>query len=266
MKKFTLISIIALIATVGFAQKNINIHNNWGQNIKLNTAQVDSITFTDFATPGTLIIDMYNDTTMSMNSHGKVTWSATYKGNNTDIQGGFDYSEQKLYFDEANPANIYFDGKVKLSTTNTFEPGREGPGHCVFTSLGVVQTGSYNDTTYHMVGGVVIDTVVTVVWPDSGLVDSTDWAYLSAGPGDVVRYGDDYMAMADFTYKGLTTQVPVLLKYVGSTVQTATRNYHNFQAYFSFTAGNTASDPYYCGSSIKSLVRVQINVVVQEDF
>lgn len=273
MKTIMVIISLALIANIGFAQKNILIHKNYGLDLKINAAGVDSITFTDHATPGTFTLDSYTDATISTNSHGKVIWSASYKGDNTDLCGGFNKSEMDLLFDEANPANIKFFGRAKLSTANTFEPARDGPGHCVNTSLNVTWYTHNIDTVIIAADTIISGPDTTFIAADTSwttVYDSTvvanDWAELSADPGDVVAFGDDYMATADFTYRGVTGSVDVLLVYMGSTSQSPTRNYHNFKATFSFMAGASSGDDWYCGGNIKSLVRVQINCVFQEDF
>src|SRR5665811_1716709 len=139
MKTILVISILALTANIGFAQKNIILHQNDGENYITHTLAVDSITFQDFAAPGSAYCNTYTDSNaVGMNSHSKVTWDAQYKGDVGIIAGGFDENESDIIFDEANPATIEFEGKVQLSTTNTFEPGREGPGHCVVSSMGTL--------------------------------------------------------------------------------------------------------------------------------
>ncbi|MCF8256770.1 MAG: YceI family protein [Flavobacteriales bacterium] len=265
MKTVILTSVLMLTASFGFAQKNIILHKNVGGNVKTIVSEVDSITFSDFATPGTLTFDTYTDPTYLMNTHSKVYWEASYKGSNATIAGGFDHSEANFKFDAANPGNIKFDGKVRLSSANTFEPGREGPGHCVLTSLGVVWTGEYNDTTYRLSGGIPLDTIVTTVYPPEGLDDATDWATLVANPGSVVAYGDGYKATATFTFRGVSAPVSVYLTYIGSVDNSATVRYHNFEADFSFPAGITATDPWYCGNNIKSTVNVRMPMIMQQN-
>lgn len=265
MKTILVIFILAITANIGLAQKNIYLHQG-SNTYKSNTLATDSITFGDFATPGTFFMDTYNDTAFYQDSHAKVIWEASYKGVNAPIPGGFDESVMELLFDEANPANIKFDGKVMLSTVTTHEPSREGPGHCTIANIGVVWTGAYEDTTYrYNTSPASTDTIITTIYDTDSLDDATNWATLIAAPGTVTRYGDGYMAQADFTFRGVTTTVPVYLEYLGFSVSSPTRNYRNFQAEFQFEAGATSGDPYYCGSSIMSTVKVKIFLIFRED-
>ena len=257
MKTILAIFLLAVTANIGLAQKNIILHQNTGNDYKSTTMTVDSITFTDFATPGTLMFDSYTDTSVVMEAHSKVRWEASYKGNYMDIAGGFDVSDIDFLFDEANPANIKFDGKVQLSTTNTFEPGREGFGHCVWTSMGVASTQTGTDSTYR-INAAQPTGYDTITEPTYTIDDATDWATLVAAPGSVERYGDGYKAMADFTYRGVTTTIPVYFTYL-YTRGTAVKWYYCFKGTFQFLAGATASDPYYCGGNIKSMVNVTLN-------
>jgi hypothetical protein len=235
----------------------INLHQNNGKDYKTTTMAVDSMTFGDFATPGTLVFNSYTDTSIVYEAHSKVKWAATYKGNYIGIAGGFNYSDLDLLFDEANPANIKFDGKVQLSKTNSFEPGREGAGHCLITALGVVANQEADDITYreNVAQPTGFDTIVTAVY---SIDDATDWATLVAAPGSVERYGDGYKAMADFTFRGVTTTIPVYFKYIAKR-GTAVKWYYCFEGTFQFLAGNTASDPYFCGTNIKSMVTVTLD-------
>ena len=262
MKTILAIFLLAVTANIGLAQKNIILHQNNGKDYTTTTMAVDSMTFADFQAPGTLAFDMYNDTSLVYEAHSKVKWAATYKGNYIGIAGGFNYADLDLLFDEANPANMKFDGKVQLSKANTFEPGREGPGHCVISSLGVVANQEADDITYreNVAQPTGWDTIVTAVYT---IDDATDWATLVAAPGSVSRYGDGYVAQADFTFQGVTTTIPVYFKYL-YTRGTAVKWYYCFEGTFQFQAGATASDPYYCGGNIKSMVTVTLDFQITD--
>lgn len=262
MKKTILsIFILAITASIGYGQKNIILHQNTGNDYKTTTMGVDSITFQDFATPGTLTFDSYNDPTIVYEAHSKVKWAATYKGDYMGISGAFNKSDADMLFDEANPSNIKFDGKVDLSTVNTFEPGREGPGKCTISNIGVVWTGAYQDTTYRVssVNPTGFDTIIKTSYDPDSLVDATNWATLVAAPGSVTAYGDGYLAQATFTFRGVSATVPVYIKFIGIRGN-ATKWYYCFEANFQFQAGSVATDPFYCGTSIKSMVNVTMQL------
>ncbi len=261
MKSILVLFVLAVTANIGFAQKQIILHQSTGEDYISTTLKVDSITFQDFAAPGTAYINTYTDSNaVGMNSHSKVTWDAQYKGNVGIIAGGFDENPSDIIFDEANPANIAFEGKVRLSTTNTFEPGREGPGHCVVSSMGTLYDSHYDtiqaDSLYSSSTGnyqvIAADTVL--VW--DAPVDSTDWAYLTVAAGDMYAYGDGYKTTnAQFTYKGLTTSETLYMKYLGL-IQT----YYTFEAEFQFLASSVSTDPRYCSGNIKSMVHVKMHM------
>ncbi len=261
MKSILVIFVLAATANIGFAQKNMIVHRNIGEDYITHTLTVDSITFQDFATPGTAYCNTYTDSNaLVMNSHSKVTWDAQYKGDVGIIAGGFDATFSDIIFDEANPANIAFEGKVKLSTTNTFEPGRYGAGKCVNTSMGVLYATHYDtiqaDSLYSGTTGnyqvIAADTVFVYDAP----VDSTDWAYLTVAAGDMTTFGDGYKTTnAQFTYKGLTTAETLYMKFLG-----VIQGYYTFEAEFQFLASSVSTDPRYCSGNIKSMVHVKMHM------
>ena len=265
IKSILAILILVVTANIGLAQKNITIYQNSGYNLKTTTLKVDSITFSDFAAPGTAIFNTYNlnpvlpQDSFEMEPHSKVTWDASYKGNTGVIAGGFEVCGADLYFDEAHPELMHFDGWVQLSKTSTFEPGRDDPTHCVNTSLGiaVADWAKHVDTTFHFNGTTIIDTVFTTVF-DSVVPASHDLATLTCAAGDITRYGDGYRTTnAQFTYKGLTSTETVYFKYLG---KANNGPYHVIEAEWQFEASATASNPRSCGSSIKSTVHVQMHL------
>lgn len=258
MKTILAIFLLAVTANIGLAQKNMILHQNNGADYKTETISVDSITFADFQTPGTLAFDSYTDSSIVYEAHSKVRWDATYKGNYMGISGGFNTSTLKLKFDEANLANMKFNAAVDLSSAVTFDLGREGLSHCVVSNIGVVAAKTGDDTTYraNITQPTGWDTIITAVWAITD--SSSSWATLVAAPGTITRYGDGYVAQADFTFRGVTTTIPVYFTYL-YTRGTAVKWYYCFKGNFQFLAGTTASDPYYCGGNIKSMVNVTIN-------
>jgi polyisoprenoid-binding protein YceI len=269
IKSILVILVLVVTANVGFAQKNIYLHE--GANVYKSTSEkTDSITFGDYKPHGTFIMSNYDTLTprkFSMDSHSKIVWDATYKGVNAPISGGFGVMATKILFDAANPQNIKFDVQVDLSSVVTFELGREGLDHCVVTNIGVVtaQTGttpvSYIENASAPTG---FDTIPgKAIW---AITDSlSNWATMVCTPGNVVFKGDGYEAQAQFTFRGVTTTVPVYFEYLGSNVRTGTNLYQNFEGSFEFQAGLTASDPYYCGSNIKSKVKVKLHLIMRDD-
>lgn len=59
-------------------------------------------------------------------THSSVRWESLYLGTSALLTGRFnEFSVESFTFDEDDPANISFVGKVVLSTVNTGEPGRD---------------------------------------------------------------------------------------------------------------------------------------------
>jgi len=68
-------------------------------------------------------------------AHSNVMWETRYKELGSLLTGRFDYFVvDELNFDEGVPANISFEGHVRLNTVNTSEPGRDDG--CLLTTFG----------------------------------------------------------------------------------------------------------------------------------
>ncbi len=110
--------------------------------------------------------------------HGNVNWeTAFYDFSSTMLTGRFDnYGfNPKLIFDEANLSSTSLHFWVQLSTFNSGEPGRDGPGKCGRSYLGV---------TY-------LDSAKTKVDPAS----DTAWFHSQS----VVRSGTGYVVKGNFS-------------------------------------------------------------------
>jgi len=268
MKTIIKISILTLVlafsASLGFAQKNMMIHKNFGKDYTANTFGIDSITFGDFTNPAAgLDYDSYTDEAVYLEHHAKISWTAQYKALHADLVGGFNAIHAEMKFNGSDLASSKFDGSVELSSINTFEPGRDAWGHCVPSSLGCEFYTHNEDTVITDPGTPKADTTWTVVY--DSVKPATDVATLSAGPGDIVAYGDQYIATADFTYRGVTAPVKVLMTYLGTSTYKPTIDCHNWLCEWNFAAGATSSDPWYCGSSIKSTVYVRMNMMFEQE-
>lgn len=67
-------------------------------------------------------------------SHSNVMWETPYLGVGATLTGRFNSFVAEINFDEDNPENTSFVGKVTLSSVNTGEPGRDGG--CLLTTFG----------------------------------------------------------------------------------------------------------------------------------
>jgi len=75
-------------------------------------------------------------------AHSNVMWETQYKEFGSLLTGRFDqFFMTSLNFDEGVPANITFEGYVRLNTVNTSEPGRDDG--CLLTTFGT--NGTYVD-------------------------------------------------------------------------------------------------------------------------
>ena len=124
-------------------------------------------------------------------SHSNVMWETPYKALGSLLTGRFNYFVLKnLNFDEGVPANISFEGYVRLNTVNTGEPGRDGG--CLLTTYGTNSTNTSEPAN--------IATLKSK--PGTGRYSTTDASFL---------------AEADFTFLGITKEVTVKMNYYAKT-------------------------------------------------
>jgi polyisoprenoid-binding protein YceI len=120
-------------------------------------------------------------------SHSNVMWETQYKAFGSLLTGRFDaFFITSLNFDEGVPANITFDGYVRLNTVNTGEPGRDDG--CLLTTFATDATKvdeAENKATL-------------VAIPGTGRYSTTDAGFL---------------VDADFTFLGITKEVTVKMTF-----------------------------------------------------
>jgi hypothetical protein len=171
----------------------INFETSPGYPVTMGTADMTkNLSLVNIAASGTNKVAM--DTApaslnsyrkVTFNTHSKITWESLYnQGNSQTIAGGFNVLAMNTFiFDEANPANISFDGYVLMSSLTTYEPARDALG-----------TGCVSKT-------MRVDTIdATTPLP------VTDTARLYTV--SVEKYGDGYLAhcrMEAFYYHGPAT-------------------------------------------------------------
>ena len=120
-------------------------------------------------------------------SHSNVMWETPYKNFGSFLTGRFNYFVLKnLNFDEGVPANISFEGYVRLNTVNTGEPGRDG--NCLLTTYGTNATNTSE----------AANLATLISKPGTGRYSTTD---------------DGFLCDADFTFLGITKTVTVKMKY-----------------------------------------------------
>lgn len=114
-------------------------------------------------------------------THSSVRWESLYLGSSALLTGRFnEFTVESFTFDEDDPSNISFVGKVVLSTVNTGEPGRDQ--------------------------GCLLGTFGTEV---------RDEAVLTSKSVQFDGKGGYYVA-ADFDFHGRIAEVDVNLTYIGS--------------------------------------------------
>lgn len=168
-------------------------------------------------------------------SHSNVTWETPYKGVGSLLNGRFNYFVlQSLSFDEQNPANISFEGYVRLNTVNTGEPGRDAS--CLLGTFGTA-------------GGKTVE-------PENiATLKSTNVSLSTTDAG--------YIANANLTFLGVTKSVAVKLFYQKQSAQTGTPNYTlaGLEAEFEF---NALSDYQLVSNNISDKVLVRMNVILRK--
>ncbi|HEY5826083.1 MAG TPA: YceI family protein [Cyclobacteriaceae bacterium] len=165
-------------------------------------------------------------------AHSNVMWETRYKVFGSKLTGRFDsFFMDNLNFDEANPANITFEGHVWLNTVNTSEPGRDDG--CLLTSF---KTDGDNTT------------------------EAENYATLKAiaGTGKYSTSDDGFLIDADFTFLGITKQVTVKMYFAP-----------RFDIGTAFAAGlNTefeiATDDFLPNdTNIGDIVRIEMNTLMR---
>jgi len=175
---------------------------------------------TNTNTYGTDVIDNITGD-YSAESHSRVTWWTNYHADGMMLlTGGFNNYSADIHFDEANPAAFTLAANVQLQSINTFNPGRDGLGHCVADDLGIVHNG---------------DTLADGSLDPAGADPLTDYAYLDVT--GCVRYGDGYKADGTFTFLGKTITVDFYFRYLGGEEivgKSSTSIYSGFEGEFDF--------------------------------
>jgi len=120
-------------------------------------------------------------------SHSNVMWETRYKVFGSLLTGRFDFFIiDALNFDEGVPANISFEGHVRLNSVNTSEPGRDDG--CLLTTF---KTDGDN------------------------LDEPENFAILKskAGTGRYSTTDAGFLVDADFTFLGITKPVTVKMEF-----------------------------------------------------
>ncbi len=172
-----------VVPVVGTNPDNI-VRGTETLNCSTCTPLVSNGASSDFNTSGVPTGKWYFDKT-----HSNVEWETPYKGVGSLLTGRFNYFVlESLSFDEQNPANISFEGYVRLNSVNTGEPGRDQG--CL---LGTFNTSAAKAAEPENIAHIKSTSVV---------LSTTD-----AG----------YVATADFTFNGVTKPIAVKLIYVKQT-------------------------------------------------
>jgi polyisoprenoid-binding protein YceI len=178
----------------------------------------------DFNTSGVPPGTWYQDKT-----HSNVMWETPYKQFGSLLTGRFDYFVLKdLNFDEGVPANVSFEGYVRLNTVNTGEPGRDDG--CLLTTYGTdaaKTTEPENIATLKSIAG-------------TGRYSTTDAGFL---------------VDAQFTFLGITKDVTLKMYFapktdIGTAYMTGIYGEFEINALADFLPGNT---------NIGDKVKIRIN-------
>jgi polyisoprenoid-binding protein YceI len=162
-------------------------------------------------------------------SHSNVMWETPYRGMGSYLTGRFNYFVLKnLTFDEAVPANIAFEGYVRLNSVNTGEPGRDGG--CLLSTYGTAASKTSEPEN--------IASLVSL--PGTGRYSATD---------------DGFFVDANLTFHGFTKKVVVKLFYEKQTDQ-QTYTLAGISAEFEFLA---LSDFGIVSTNIADKVKIRLN-------
>ena len=165
-------------------------------------------------------------------SHSNVMWETRYKTLGSLLTGRFDFFViDALNFDEGVPANISFEGHVRLNTVNTGEPGRDD--------------------------GCLLTTFKT----DAAKVDEAEnLATLKSIPG-TGRYSTSdagFLVDANFTFLGITKEVTVKMYFAPkSDIGTA------FMAGLNSEFDINKADFLPNDTNIGNVIRIKINTLMR---
>lgn len=173
--------------------------------------------------------------------HCNVRWETMYYGDNALLTGRFNNYNVDIDFDEASPETGKINAWVQLSTFNTGEPGRDGPGKCAYNYMGI----EYLDTLY------TVDPNTDTAWFKSTSIE---------------KYGDGYLAKGDLTFRGVTKTQNLYFRYVGqhddSPNQDGSVIKCGFTGQFTMKARTDYGVP---STSINDEVTVKINVNLKKN-
>lgn len=141
-------------------------------------------------TSGSDKISTYDGSWRYDKAHCGVNWETMYFVDNAMLTGKFNNHNVNIEFDEANPSAGKIEAWVQLSTFNTGEPGRDGPGLCGPNYMGV----EYLDTLF------TVDPASDTAWFNSTSIE---------------RFGDGYHAKGDLTFRGVTKSQDLYFTYLG---------------------------------------------------
>lgn len=151
-------------------------------------------------------------------SHSNVMWETPYKGFGSLLTGRFNYFVLKnLNFDEGVPANIAFEGYVRLNSVNTGEPGRDGG--CLLTTYGT--------------------TAAKTTEPENIATLKS-----KAGTGRYSTTDEGFLVDAEFTFLGITKDVTLKMNYfkqsdIGTAIMAGIYSEFEINALADFLPGNT---------------------------
>ena len=197
----------------------------------------DSVTpLTSNPTSGSDVINISSTGTWGLDkTHSNVMWETLYMGANALLTGRFNNFNMEVDFREADLANSKIKAWVQLSTFNTGEPGRDGYRKCGPGYMGVQW-----------------DTIAKKP------VASSDTAWYQST--SIVRYGDQYLAKGNLTFRGITKPTDLYFDYKGISSTTASDGKVTYRAGFSGHFKMLANTDFKVNStSIADEVTVKIN-------
>jgi polyisoprenoid-binding protein YceI len=165
-------------------------------------------------------------------AHSNVMWETPYKQFGSLLTGRFDFFVvDKLNFDEGVPANISFEGHVRLNSVNTSEPGRDDG--CLLTSFGTDL-----DNTDEPANLATLKSI-----EGSGRYSTSDAGFL---------------VDANFTFLGITKEVTVKMFFAPKS-DIGTSNMSGLYSEFEITSDDFLPNDTNIGDKVK----IRINTLLQ---
>ena len=214
-----------------------------GHNVEIVGADVvQAVALKTETESGTVSINTTTDWNFDF-SHSNVVFGFPYDVVNAEFIGQFTGFDIDIIFDQANLSSSSIVATVDLTTVDTGQPGRDGPGTCIQNDFGVERDVDTNE---------VIGTTGTSTFTSTS----------------IEKYGNGYLAIGNLVFMGKTVKVNLFFTYVpGFEAENRSgilTRYSSFQGTMEFEALNDFGfdSSHVGGNNVTIYISAQVNAPV----